>query len=363
MPDPNEPIEPQTPVATTEPVADAPAPTDPPAADPAPPEVDPIEATIAAANGEALPEPAAQPAQEPAAADPAQPAAPDAAKPAADPAEQAKQDKAKVDAEIAELGIKNERTAARFHELSARAAEVEPLKKTIAELEVFRQRAVEWEEAVTSTGATPEQFGQTMTYLSMLNSGDPGNYEKAFEMIEREYHSLAELLGKTAGGAVDPLKGHPDLQTMLENMDITREAAIAFAQERNKTKLLSAASSTREQQAQQLQQQQEAVRAQQEGLAAVAELGNQLRATDPHFATKFQILQPMLETMQAQYPPHQWAALVQQMWAKIPAPVVQAPAQRTVAPLRPSTTSAGQVRSIADPIEATMAAAMGQRVL
>lgn len=366
MPDPNEPIDQQTTVATTEPAADAPATSEQPAAEPAQPEVDPIEATIAAANGEAAAESAAPaaPAQEPAAADPAQPAAPAAAQPPADPAEQAKQEKAKVDAEIAELGIKNERTAARFHELSARAAEVEPLKKTVAELEVFRQRAVEWEEAVTSTGATPEQFGQTMTYLSMLNSGDPGNYEKAFEMIEREYHSLAELLGKTAGGAVDPLKGHPDLQAKVASMDMDRETALAWAEERNKTKLVTAASSTREQQAQQFQQQQEAARAQQEGLAAVAQLGEQLRATDPHFATKFQILQPMLETMQAQYPPHQWAGLVQQMWSRIPAPVAAAPvatAQRTVTPMRPGVSSANQVRSITDPIEATMAAAMGTR--
>lgn len=373
MPDPNETIETTTPVETpaVEPVAEAPAATDQPAADTAQPAVDPIEATIAAANGEAQPEPAAQPAPEAVTPDPAKPAAPDAQKPAADPAEQAKQDKAKVDAEIADLGIKNERAAARFRDLSARAAEAEKLKvdneqhkKTVADLEVFRQRAVEWEEAVTSTGATPEQFGQTMTYLSMLNSGDPGNYEKAFEMIEREYHSLAELLGKTAGGAVDPLKGHPDLQAKVASMDMDRETALAWAEERNKSRLTTAVTTTREQQAQQVQQQQEAARAQQGGLAAVAALGEQLRATDPQFQAKYAILEPILNSTLAPYPPQQWAGVVQQMFANIRLPAAPAaPQQKTVAPLRPSTTSAGQVRSISDPIEATMAAAMGQRVI
>lgn len=363
MPDPNE----QTPVETTDPTVTAPetpAAADTPAPEAEAPKVDPVDATMAAMLG-------AEPAADDQGAPLAEVKAPEAKadtpaepeKPAAEPAKPSTPDeaKAKVDAEIAALGIKNERTAARFHELSARAAEVEPLKAQVAQLEVFRQRAVEWEEAVTSTGATPEQFGQTMTYLQMLNSGDPKNFESAFEMIEREYHGLAKLLGKTAGGAVDPLEGHPDLQAKVASLDMDRETALAWAEERNKTRLTTAVSTTREQQT-------SAQREQQQGLAAVAQLGEQLRATDPNFRAKFAMIQPLLETMQATYPPSQWAGLVKQMWDRIPAVPVpaqpQAQAKPTVAPLRPSaTTSQGQVRNISDPVEATMAAMMGAKAV
>lgn len=359
MPDPNE----QTPVETTDPTVTAPetpAAADTPAPEAEAPKVDPVDATMAAMLGtepeavapvapvaEAEPKPKAQTEPEKPAADPAKPATPDEAK-------------AKVDAEIAALGIKNERTAARFHELSARAAEVEPLKAQIAQLEVFRQRAVEWEEAVTSTGATPEQFGQTMSYLQLLNSGDPKNYEAAFEMIEREYHGLAKLLGKSAGGAVDPLEGHPDLQQKVANLDMDRETALAWAEERNKTRLTTAVSTTREQQT-------AAQREQQQGLAAVAQLGEQLRATDPNFDAKYAILAPLIDATLPAHHPSQWAGLVKQMWDRIPAVPVpaqaQPPAKQTVTPMRPSATSTNQVRTISDPVEATLAAMRGAQVV
>ena len=359
MPDPNE----QTPVETTDPTVTAPetpTPADTPAPEAEAPKVDAVDATMAAMLG-AEPE-AVAPVAPVAAAEPKPEAPTEPEKPAADPAKPATPDeaKAKVDAEIASLGIKNERTAARFHELSARAAEVEPLKAQVAQLEVFRQRAVEWEEAVTSTGATPEQFGQTMTYLQMMNSGDPAQIESAFEMVEREYHTLAKLLGKTAGGAVDPLEGHPDLQAKVASLDMDRETALAWAEERNKARLNTAATTTREQQT-------TAQREQQQGLAAVAQLGEQLRATDPNFQAKFAMIQPLLETMQATYHPIQWAGLVQQMWDRIPAVAAPAPAaapaKPTVTPMRPSATSTNQVRTISDPVEATLAAMMGAKAV
>ena len=354
MPDPIEP----TPVEATETpenaVADTAAPVETPAAEPEAPKVDEVDATLAVMLGKE-PEPAAAaetPAAEaPPVADSANPAEPE--KPEAKTPEQAKAD---VEAEIVKLGLdkKDKATAERFRELHGRAAEVEPLKAQVQQLEVFRQRALEWEDAVTSTGAPPEQFATAMNYLTLLNSGNPENLEVAFAQVEEEYHALAKLLGKAAG-SVDPLQDHPDLQAKVAALDIDRDSALELVRLRTRDKLVGATTHIRTEQDQ-------ATRAQNDGLAAVAALGNELRATDPQFAAKFAMVKPLVEQIQTSYPPAQWPALIRQLWANIPAmpTAVTAPAPKpTVAPMRPGASSAGQIRGTTDPVEATLLAMRG----
>lgn len=354
MPDPIE----QTPVAETDTTPneapDTAAPVETPAAEPEATKVDEVDATLAAMLGKD-PEPVAAvetPAAEVVpAADPANPAEPE--KPEAKTPEQAKAD---VEAEIVKLGLdkKDKATAERFRELHGRAAEVEPLKAQVQQLEVFRQRALEWEDAVTSTGAPPEQFATAMNYLTLLNSGNPENLEVAFAQVEEEYHALAKLLGKAAG-SVDPLQDHPDLLKEVGDMDLTRERALEIAATRARDKLVGATTHVRTEQDQ-------AQRAQADGLAAVAALGNELRATDPQFAAKFAMVKPLVEQIQTAYPPAQWPALIRQLWANIPAmPVAAAPQtpKPTVSPMRPGVSSAGQVRGTTDPVEATLLAMRG----
>lgn len=357
MPDPIE----QSPVEATDTTTNAATETaataDKPAADPVVEKVDAVDATMAAMLDEE-PKPAdgkpdLVPAAEPA-VDPAKPAtaAAEPEKPGATTPEEAK---AKVDAEIAELGIKNERTASRFRDLSTRAAEVEPLKAQVQQLEVFRQRAIEWEGAVTSTGAPPEQFAMTMNYLTLINSGNPENLEVAFAQIEGEYHGLAKLLGKAVGG-VDPLQDHPDLQAKVASLDIDRDTALELIRLRTRDKLVGATTSVRS-------EQDAAARAQSDGLAAVAALGDELRASDPQFAAKFGMISPLVTELQRTLPPAQWASAIRQMWARIPAiPAAPAVAAKpTVTPLRPGVSSAGQIRGITDPVDATLAVMRGSQ--
>ncbi|MES2533343.1 MAG: hypothetical protein V4636_20030 [Pseudomonadota bacterium] len=331
------------PVATTEPAT-----TD------TPPPVDPVDATLAAMTGE--PAPAADPVAALPVADVA-PAATTVPEPAKEPAKPTPEEaKARVDAEIADLGIKNERAAARFRDLSTRAAEVEPLKAQVQQLEVFRQRAIEWEDAVTSTGAPPEQFAMTMNYLTLINSGNPENLEVAFAQIEEEYFSLGKLMGKAVGNN-DPLQDHPDLQAKVAALDIDNDTALELVRLRTKAKLGEVTTNVRT-------EQDSAVRAQNDGLAAVAALGDELRASDPQFAAKFAMVKPLVEQIQTAYPPAQWPALIRQLWANIPAmpTAVTSPTPKpTVAPLRPAATSAGQIRSFTDPVDATLAAMAGAR--
>lgn len=355
MPDPIEP----TPVEATETpenaVADTAAPVETPAAEPDTAKVDAVDGTMAAMLGEdPKPDaPAATPAADaPPVVDPAKPAEPE--KPEVKTPEQAKAD---VEAEIVKLGLdkKDKATAERFRELHGRAAEVEPLKAQVQQLEVFRQRALEWEDAVTSTGAPPEQFATAMNYLTLLNSGNPENLEVAFAQVEEEYHALAKLLGKAAG-SVDPLQDHPDLQAKVAALDIDRDTALELIRLRTRDKLVGATTHVRTEQDQ-------AQRAQNDGLAAVAALGDELRATDPQFAAKFAMVKPLVEQIQTAYPPAQWPALIRQLWANIPAmpttPAPVIPPKPTVSPLRPGVSSAGQIRGTTDPVEATLLAMRG----
>lgn len=288
-----------------------------PPADPAA-VVDPA-APVAPVEGEA-----GQPAA-PAAADPN-------AAPAAAPAAPAQPEAPKsVEDEIKDLGITNERTQKRFRELSERASEAESLRGRA-------DKVADWEQTIQSTGTTPQQFGATLLYLTDINSGDPVRMNRAYETMEAELKFLGEKLGREAPG-FDPLAAHPDLAEKVKTGDLDRAAAVELVQHRQRGVL----------QTEQQQNQQRVSQSKQEedkGLQAVADLGAQLRASDPQFQQKFAYLLPAIEIIQSTLPPAQWASAAHQAYLRLPAipaaaPVVAArpnnPARASAAPAVPAT--------------------------
>lgn len=285
-------------------------PTDPaavvdPAAPAAPVEGDVQPAAPAAADPNAAP---------PAPAAPAQPEAPKS-----------------VEDEIKDLGITNDRTQKRFRELSERASEADSLRERAG-------KVTDWEQTIQSTGTTPQQFGATLLYLTDINSGDPVRMNRAYETMEAELKFLGEKLGREAPG-FDPLAAHPDLAEKVKTGDLDRAAAVELVQHRQRGVL-----QTEQQQNQQRISQSQ--QAEQQGLQAVAELGNQLRTSDPQFQQKFAYLAPTVEIIQATMPPAQWAAAIHQAYQRLPpipaaAPVVAArpnnPARASAAPAAPAT--------------------------
>lgn len=264
--------------------------------------------------------PAATPVEEqPAAvADPVDPAAaadapqqPAAVEPPKDQPGQQPEPAKSVDEEIKDLGITNERTQKRFRELSERAAEADTLRTQAASAE-------EWEKTVTSTGATPQQFGNALQYLAAINSGNPEQMAAAFDSMQQELAWLGKRIGREAPG-FDPLSEHADLAEKVASGDLTREVAAELVQSRQRGVLAKEHQATQQQtaQAQQLEQQ---------GLQAVAALGNQLRTSDPQFQQKFAFLQPTVEIIQSTMHPSQWAGAIQQAYQRLPAIPAPAPA-------------------------------------
>ncbi len=309
------------------------------AAQPAAAELDAFSAGVEAAREQEAREdvlpgdaPAADGQQSPQDGAPATPAAADPNAPPAGeqpPAPPAQPQQPTVDDEVKQLGLK-ERAAERFQELHTQARDA-------------RERVSQWEETVQSTGATPEQFGGALRYLSDINSGDPKRMADAYERMQGELQWLGQQLGREAPG-FDPLSAHPDLAGRVTSGDITRDVALELAQHRQTGQLQQTHT-----QAQQDRQQQDLQY--QQGLASVQQLGTQLRAGDALFDQKLALLAPTIDIIQRTLPPAQWQTEIHRAYLALPATAVAAPA--AAAPV---------ARSAPNPIRANSAAPVAPQI-
>ncbi len=346
-------------------------PTEPTTTEAAAPDTAPVETTAAPAAETPTPEQAkdatvdaalaAMLAEAPKAGDPPAPTAPAAADPqapAADPVAKvgdpapAKPDAPAADKladtfeeELAAAGPVTKRQEARMKQLYERARKADELAPKVDQLRA-------WEESITSTGATPEQFGVAMNYLTLLNSGKPENLEIAFEQIEGEYLALAKALGRPTSAGYDPLQDHPDLMKAVnEDFTLERPHALEIAAGRNRTKIEQAANQNRQQQD-----------SQQDGIAqgrnALTALETELRVTDPAYAEKLKVLAPALQAMTQTSAPDQWATAARRMFATLNIPAPAAPPAKLpgATPMRPTVPGGSHAKPVTDPVDGAFAA-------
>jgi len=213
------------------------------------------------------------------------------------------------------------------------------LKEENDALKPLAERGKEWEQTIQATGASPEQFGNALNYLTAINSGDPAQMGKAYEAMQAELAWLGKQLGKPAPG-YDPLAEHADLQAQIEQGTLSREAAQELIAARRQQAIYS------ERQQQSIQQQQQQA-AQQQALDAVAALGDKLRAQDGAlFKTRFKAIEPMVAIIQDSLPPAQWAAAIEKAYQAAPV-IPAAPRAPVVNPAR--TSSAPPLAAVPDP--------------
>lgn len=343
-------------------------PTEPTTTEAAAPDTAPVETTAAPAVETPTPEQAkdatvdaalaAMLAEAPKAGDP--PAAPAAADPQAASAEPvakavetapAKPDAPAADKladtfeeELAAAGPVTKRQEARMKQLYERARKAD-------ELAPMADRLRDWEDTITSTGATPEQFGGAMDYLTLLNSGKPENLAIAFEQIEGEYLALAKALGRPTSAGYDPIADHPDIAAKLENMDIDRDTALEVIAARNRAKVEQASRQTQQQQ----DSQQDGI---EQGRSEMLALEAELRVTDPAYSEKLTALTPALQAMTKVTAPDKWATSARRMFATLnipapPAPVTKLPG---ATPLRPTVPGGSHAKPVTDPVDGAYAA-------
>lgn len=243
-----------------------------------------------------------------------------------------------VDDEIASLGLK-EKAGNRFRELTTQVSELAPLRdalekagiKDISELPRYVERAKVGDDMVamvTETGADAEQYGAVLDHLANANRafkhGDMEAAQRGYDMAMNEATAFAKLLGKEIPGMVNPIEAHADLVEMLENGDITKQAALEIAASRTQ-------GGVRTKIAEQAAQQNQVQQAQEQGANSLRQLDAQWSASDPDYPAKRPALNQMCAFIRKTLPPEQWAAATQQAYATIPAPP-RAPAPRQPVP-------------------------------
>lgn len=361
------------PVDTQQP-DDAASPADTPATAPEPPAAEPseaerMEAVFEKATASAEPAPAEdeEPAPEQpdllepeAAAEPEAPAEPEQpAEPEPEPQPEAElTDEQRDEADAKALGFKNMKATTEFKRMRAVIRETEPLLKDYEER--AKPMAQRWEHLMDyceKANIPPDMFGNGMAMIAGIASNDLDVMRKTKAGLEYELRRLNERLGE---GEDAPTR-HPDLQSALDNGEITPELARKIAAERAE---LAHHSNLRQTQTQQQQAQQEHAAAVQRAAAEIDAIQQEYEPIDPHFRAKADALVPILKPIFAKLPPAEWASAFREAYrnAPTPAPAVQPqrPAPLRNQPLRSTSAPAGSMAAQPRTPEEIMDAAIRQ---
>lgn len=181
--------------------------------------------------------------------------------------------------------------------------------------------------AILETKANPEQYGQALEYLRMVNSPNRADQEHALSFLQMELAAMARRLGKPVPG-VNMLEGHNDLIEEVSTGRLSPDRAQEIAAARAAAQEAQRIGQRQHQSAQETQRiQQEVAR----GKADLSALGKQLQAANPAvYEAKRKILVNTLKPVFATIPPNQWAATFKRAYDALPAPVAP-----TVAPPTP----------------------------
>lgn len=210
-------------------------------------------------------------------------------------------------------------------------------------------------DSIKSTGASPEEFGAMLGYMRWIHSDKPEDLKQARELLLSELEGLSLKIGEAAPG-INFLAKFPDLQEKVNNGQITVEDANEMALHRQRTKVNTDRSTLQRTQEETTQA---ATKERNDAIKELDALGKTL-STDAEFATKHQILQPVLSSL-GMLPPSKWKAAFMQAYRAItPAQVarykaaaepvvVGKPAGKGQQPLRANKTpSGGQNRQAAN---------------
>ena len=175
---------------------------------------------------------------------------------------------------------------------------IDTTKTVTAERDEIKQNFDFMVNGIQATGATPQQYGETLSWLALFNSQDPKQQEKALELVETVAERLATLLGRERVVG-DPLGAHADLKDAVAKGQITAQYAKEIARTRNGQAFRSEINTTA---TQEQQRQQQAAEEERQGRAALTELEATLQETDPDYARKKAILVPALKPIMVTIP-------------------------------------------------------------
>lgn len=209
---------------------------------------------------------------------------------------------------------------------------------------------------IQETQATPEQYGQALTYLKLVNSPNRADKEAALQIMQQEVAALARMIGVPVPG-VNMLEGHDDLiaEVGAGRLSMERAAELAAAREsRNFQLRQNEANQQQTRETQALNQARQAARNQ------LNVMEQQWLANDPAYKAKRPILIQQMKPILARIHPSQWAATFKNAYDALPAAVVTQPRPNNTPPNVPRNTPIGGKNPAggADPAPRTMAEAI-----
>lgn len=233
----------------------------------------------------------------------------------------------------------NEKTAARIQGLIDIAKEQ-------------TDRAAQGDEiiaAITNTGADPEQFSNTIGFLSMYNSTDAAQRKQALEVARGVVRELSIELGE---GTQDLLAEHEDLQAEVEAGTLDQARAVEIATSR-------AAETLRKSRAEAANTKTAAEKTAADNLkagrTALTTFENTVKA-DPDYARLYPTFTAMLQPQLRNLHVSQWGEAAQTLFtelkAQIPATPAPAPKGPKRQPLRPKQGAGGSGDKGAEPTSA-----------
>ena len=190
---------------------------------------------------------------------------------------------------------------------------VEANKSKDQELEESRNTVAEIQKTIQNTGISPEEFGGLLDFARMATSQSPDEKKQAFQIAKNEMQRLAKEIGVEEGG-VDLLEGYQDLQEKVDNYELDRNDAVELANARRSQQR------TLEQQQLVNQQQQQNINQQSEIQKSTEEISTFMvdrQKTDIDFEAKEKYLMGQVQSIQQQYPPSQWPAVVAQLYSAL----------------------------------------------
>lgn len=194
----------------------------------------------------------------------------------------------------------------------------ERIKAVFAKSKELETDIKEFRELVGSTGMSPQDFAQSLEYGRLVNSGKEADIKVALEMVEAQRTALYARLGVEAPG-VDLLEGHDDLKAQVENLEITRAAAVELAKHRKNDSTQRQRQQTQEQSQQDQQQFVQTVQQASTAMEAYLETRKnevdhipRMKVLSDHFRDPAK-MQAFVTT----YRPDQWAATVKMMYDNV----------------------------------------------
>ena len=190
----------------------------------------------------------------------------------------------------------------RFQTLANEVKELRPLREKV---ETQDRTLSYFQETFQQNAIKQEQFEQAADVIGMINRGD---FASARSVLMEQLQMLSLLAGDSGAAVVDPLANYPDLRAAVEGLQVSEKHALEMARNRMQQGVAQQ-QTARQQQAQQAQQQSQQVL--DGAIKAVDAFANRMKASDLDYDEIERILEPRMQRMMQQFPPQQWAALIE----------------------------------------------------